>query len=1258
MKTKRILLATLVVMLILTGCSKNKDKEQPVDPEIINPGNQDNDKEPETPVGEDGDKPSTETPGEGSNPDTPNTEGNSGNSGNSGTSNGGDVTVVVPEIETPEDTVVKTVKDKVAIKFTSKEVKDSSKDEKYREVTTKGQEGYREVTTAIYKSGKRVVTSDKVVKPAVNEVITQGTLRVETKVVNESVPFKTEKTLYDENAKAGTTTSTKGVNGKDAVTYVNRYVEGKLVESKEIARETKQAPVNPTVTIGVKPFVEAVVSTKDTETKFDTVEFTSEHLEPEVTILVNEGANGKNVVTKNENFNITFDKVAGKVVKTLLDTTSDTKVVKEPVDKVVVVNGKVTSDEIKSDFVADTGDYKTIPYSVASRIATEGEVKFEKTGKVVLNGVDGKETSSLVTLVVNGKTFTSESRYVQLSPVTEIVEYGNTVYDDRITPRQESIDFATKEVEVYGITEPFTIAGVDGSKTITETKQHKASVTGINADGAPIHGDWSKDFTIDESLTVESNLVNPITEVKVIPGEFNSPGVTTKEISDDRVIKFETKITEDDSIYDTEGYTSVRGVNGVHNFIDFEISIDIDGEAVKVETLKEHSNKITLNPVTEEKTVGMLELRERVETRDDIPYDTTYVDDESLSWDTPSYTEKSGVIGKTEYVVEFTYNTKTDLIQNDKGTVDKSSKVIKHPTTEVIRVPKGAKYVDVDESAIEDWAFSKTTTESDSKPWTTAPEITTQGVDGSRKKVDTVTYAYETPESTVGREVARKHKSYETIEEPTAQVTTIYTGSAPIESTEEVVVKKFNPDGDTVNIDETFVMANGTQKVTTEGVNGTDMVTIETYQFKDGTVDESKIPKETKRVPHKEFVGKVILKGVAIFKVEEHKVPVEFDKTVEVTTDLEKSIFSPKSTTPGSNGLKEAKTTWTVDARTNKIVKPKTTTAWVETEAPSSPKETVGGRVDFTYTVAGKGGSLKATDYDMYNAAVVKGFNAVSNAVNSDVDLKANGVTYGVLNVSNQRKEMDALAKDIATASAIYGDLESVGYTVSGKPGYGNEFSILIHRQRIVTDSPMLGSENGAILSSQHSPGYSNLVEQYYGVSSVKSSDGNLYTVIVHTNKDAKNNPDINKMFPAKDEFGDSVNNYQLYRYNDAWSPGGIIGGVKQYDSFLKGQVLKGLNFASNVEGGPAKTQKAGNGAQKWSYELALSNSASHEPGAGHGYESISDTTFDDGGWPIAQGVILAYHTSYLLTDGVKEVEIGISGRYGSMKTVIRGYGK
>ena len=311
-------------------------------------------------------------------------------------------------------------------------------------VVTEGAVGQKEITkTYVTQSGKRVgepVTTEKILKKAVDKVIAKGTKGQDVDVAESDIAFKTIYTEDPELEFGQEKIVTEGVVGVKRTTKT--YVTQKGVRTKDepsIKEEVLKEAVDKVVARGSK----AAVATKKLDYKTKYVE--DKESEAGKKTVVTKGSKGHETTT----ITYSFNSETGEV------TANEPKVEKtESVDEVISVGTKpvVTTKDL---------DYKT----------KYVEDKESEAGKktVVTKGSKGHETTT-ITYSFNsetGEVTANEPKVEKTESVDEVISVG-------IKPKVEirETEFKTEKRENKDLKkgeEKIIQAGVKGRETITTT---------------------------------------------------------------------------------------------------------------------------------------------------------------------------------------------------------------------------------------------------------------------------------------------------------------------------------------------------------------------------------------------------------------------------------------------------------------------------------------------------------------------------------------------------------------------------------------------------------------------------------------------------------------------------------------------------------------------------------------------------------------------------------------------------------------------
>ena len=311
-------------------------------------------------------------------------------------------------------------------------------------VVTEGAVGQKEITkTYVTQSGKRVgepVTTEKILKKAVDKVIAKGTKGQDVDVAESDIAFKTVYIEDPELEFGQEKIVTEGVLGVKRTTKT--YVTQKGVRTKDepsIKEEVLKEAVDKVVARGSK----AAVAAKELDYKTKYVE--DKDSEAGKKTVVTKGSKGHETSTVTHSFNSETGEV----------TANEPKVEKtESVDEVISVGTKpvVTTKDL---------DYKT----------KYVEDKDSEAGKktVVTKGSKGHETST-ITYSFNsetGEVTANEPKVEKTESVDEVISVGTK-------PKVEirETEFKTEKRENKDLKkgeEKIIQAGVKGRETITTT---------------------------------------------------------------------------------------------------------------------------------------------------------------------------------------------------------------------------------------------------------------------------------------------------------------------------------------------------------------------------------------------------------------------------------------------------------------------------------------------------------------------------------------------------------------------------------------------------------------------------------------------------------------------------------------------------------------------------------------------------------------------------------------------------------------------
>ena len=268
-------------------------------------------------------------------------------------------------------------------------------------VVTEGAVGQKEITkTYVTQSGKRVgepVTTEKILKKAVDKVIAKGTKGQDVDVAESDIAFKTVYTEDPELEFGQEKILTEGVVGVKRTTKT--YVTQKGVRTKDepsIKEEVVKEAVDKVVARGSK----SAVATKELDYKTKYVE--DKESEAGKKTVVTKGSKGHETTTITYSFNSETGEVSAnepKVEKT------------EPVDEVISVGTKPKVEIMETEFKTEKRENKDLK---------KGEEK------IIQAGVKGRETITTTYYLDpdTGEVKENKPSLEKVDPVNEIIEVG------------------------------------------------------------------------------------------------------------------------------------------------------------------------------------------------------------------------------------------------------------------------------------------------------------------------------------------------------------------------------------------------------------------------------------------------------------------------------------------------------------------------------------------------------------------------------------------------------------------------------------------------------------------------------------------------------------------------------------------------------------------------------------------------------------------------------------------------------------------
>ena len=530
-----------------------------------------------------------------------------------------------------------------------------------RKTKVQGVNGEKEVVyTITYTDGKetgRVKKSETVIKPAVDEVIEEGTGAVITtkeETKTEEVDFQVKEVpnpALPEGVRNVTTPGKKGVRTiVETVTYTDGKETGRVVKSNEITTPA----VDEVVEVGTKkaPVVTTKEETKTEEVDFQVKEVPNPALPEGVRNVTTPGKKGVRTIV--ETVTYTDGKETGRVVKSNeITTPAVDEVVEVGTKKAPVVTTKEETKTEEVDFQVKEVPNPALPEGVRN-VTTPGK-KGVRTIVETVTYTDGKETGRVV-----------KSNEITTPAVDEVVEVGTK--KGVVTTTEEVVE---KEVIKHGSstvqnpalpkgTRNVKVQGVDGEKEVTYT------VT--KADGQEV----SK---VKKSETVTKPAVDEVIE------EGTGPVITTKEETKTEEVDFQVKEVPNPALPEGVRNVTTSGKKGVRTIV-YTVTYADGVETGRVEK----SNTITTPAVDEVVEVGTKKATAPVVTTENVT-ETQVIYHGTITLsnpDLPKGTKRIKIAGVDgEKTVVYTI-TKTNGVETSR--VVRDEQITKTPITQVVEI--------------------------------------------------------------------------------------------------------------------------------------------------------------------------------------------------------------------------------------------------------------------------------------------------------------------------------------------------------------------------------------------------------------------------------------------------------------------------------------------------------------------------------------------------------------------------------------------
>ena len=307
------------------------------------------------------------------------------------------------------------------VEFQVKEVPNPALPEGVRNVTTPGKKGVRTIVeTVTYTDGKetgRVVKSNEITTPAVDEVVEVGTKKgvvtTTEEVVEKEVIKHGSSTVQNPALPKGTrNVKVQGVDGEKEVTYTVTKADGQEVSKVKKSETVTKPAVDEVIEEGTGPVITTKEETKTEEVDFQVKEVPNSALPEGVRNVTTPGKKGVRTIV----YTVTYaDGVeTGRVEKSNTITTP-------AVDEVVEVGTKkATAPVVTTENVTETQVIYHGTITLSNPDLPKG------TKRIKIAGVDGEKTVVYTITKTNGVETSRVVRDEQITktPITQVVEIG------------------------------------------------------------------------------------------------------------------------------------------------------------------------------------------------------------------------------------------------------------------------------------------------------------------------------------------------------------------------------------------------------------------------------------------------------------------------------------------------------------------------------------------------------------------------------------------------------------------------------------------------------------------------------------------------------------------------------------------------------------------------------------------------------------------------------------------------------------------
>jgi len=334
-------------------------------------------------------------------------------------------TVIKPAVDevieegTGAVTTTEEVVEKEVIKHGSRTEQNPALPKGTRNTKVQGVDGEKEVTYTVTKADgvqvSKVKKSEKVTKPAVDEVIEEGTGAVTTteEVVEKEVIKHGSSTVQNPALPKGTrNVKVQGVDGEKEVTYTVTKADGIQVSKVKKSETVTKPAVDEVIEEGTGPVITTKEETKTEEVDFQVKEVPNPALPEGVRNVTTPGKKGVRTIV----YTVTYaDGVeTGRVEKSNTITTP-------AVDEVVEVGTKkATAPVVTTENVTETQVIYHGTITLSNPDLPKG------TKRIKIAGVDGEKTVVYTITKTNGVETSRVVRDEKITktPITQVVEIG------------------------------------------------------------------------------------------------------------------------------------------------------------------------------------------------------------------------------------------------------------------------------------------------------------------------------------------------------------------------------------------------------------------------------------------------------------------------------------------------------------------------------------------------------------------------------------------------------------------------------------------------------------------------------------------------------------------------------------------------------------------------------------------------------------------------------------------------------------------